>query len=138
MANYDDGRDELTQNNVSQHESLPNVFDHLDEYWKKLVDVIFSQKEEPVLGESDGLQRLNLLHLLNQIAQVKATVRHNHTTSKSEMESLRVLMHQYGEHVNINSPLYIYIVPMQPNLEWSKRSETTTIYLARTLFRYIP
>jgi hypothetical protein len=51
----------------------------------------------PILGEFDRLQRLNLLHLLNRVATVKATIKHSATTSSDDMNLLRESLHQYGE-----------------------------------------
>jgi hypothetical protein len=70
---------------------------HSDEYWKDLIRSTYDQKEDPILGEFDRLQRLNITHLLNEIVRIKASIRHNQTTSQEQIDRLREVMHQYGE-----------------------------------------
>ena len=73
-------------------------FDPLkNDYWHQLVQHTKNvQRQEPGLVEFAGLQRMNLLHIQNQLAEIKADISDTKTTSQEQMQLLRKLMHEYG------------------------------------------
>ena len=75
------------------------------EYWKQIVAYSESVKEDdPVLGEYATLQRMNLIHLQNELASIKADLSQFQTTTETQMLQLRTTMHDYGA-IPQNSPL---------------------------------
>ncbi|KAE9363943.1 hypothetical protein N431DRAFT_489767 [Stipitochalara longipes BDJ] len=86
------------------------TIDHSPNYWEDLVQCSYRASEEPPIGEFGRLQRLNLAHILNEIARIKASIRHSKTTSHSQMELLRRLLHEYSNAIRD----YKYITQHQP------------------------
>lgn len=67
-------------------------------YWQALVQYTKDEQEEPPIGEFPRLQRLNITHLLNEIARIEGDIKHNETTSLKQMNFLRQTLHQYGKY----------------------------------------
>jgi Mn-dependent DtxR family transcriptional regulator len=70
------------------------------DYWKALVEYTEYEQGEPAIGEFARLQRM-ITHLLNEVVRVKADIEHNQTTSLKQMNLLRQILHQYGEHHSV-------------------------------------
>jgi hypothetical protein len=68
------------------------------DYWKALVQYAKDEKEEPAFGQFKTLQAMNITHLFNEIARIKADIEYNQTTSFEKMSLLRQTLHQYGEY----------------------------------------
>ena len=67
------------------------------EYWKQLVAFGESMKgNDPVLGEYATLQRMNIIHIQNELADIKADLVQNQTTTETQMLQSRYIMHEYG------------------------------------------
>jgi len=67
------------------------------EYWKQLVAYSESMKKtDPVLGEYATLQRMNLIHIQNELADIKADLVQYETTTETQMLQLRSTIHEYG------------------------------------------
>ena len=79
-------------------QTLPNARSNMKpEYWKQLVAYSESMKEtDPVLGEYATLQRMNLIHIQNELADIKADLVQYQTTTETQMLQLRKTMHEYG------------------------------------------
>lgn len=70
---------------------------HLD-YWQQLVRYGRTiQRDEPPLLDFGMLRRMNLVHIQNELAGIKADVANTKTTTQDQMEKLRRLTHEYGE-----------------------------------------
>jgi hypothetical protein len=70
---------------------------HLD-YWQQLVRYGKTiQRDEPPLLDFGMLRRINLVHIQNELAEIKADVANTKTTTQEQMEKLRRLTHEYGE-----------------------------------------
>jgi hypothetical protein len=94
------------------------------DYWDHLVQNTYDQEADPVLGEFDRLQRLNLTHLLNKIVNIKATLKHNETTTQVQMDLLREVMHHYGEQIS-----QLIILCMGTNSTASRRNQGLQIHV---------
>lgn len=69
------------------------------EYWEHLVGFGGIMKDtDPVLGEYATLQRINLVHLQNELAEIKADLVQHQTTSETHMLQLKSTMHDYGNY----------------------------------------
>jgi hypothetical protein len=67
------------------------------DYWKQLIHYGHKvQRDDPVLAEFATLQRLNLVHIQNRLAEIKADIADHRTTSETQMEELRRLLHEYS------------------------------------------
>lgn len=67
------------------------------EYWEQLVVFGESMKrDDPVLGEYATLQRTNLIHIQNELADIKADLAQHSTTTETQMLQLRSTLHEYG------------------------------------------
>lgn len=81
----------------------------LPQYWKELVAFGESMKtNDPILGEYATLQRVNLIHIQNELADIKADMVQYQSTTESQMLHLRKAMHEYGvchtkTHVHVPS-----------------------------------
>ena len=79
------------------------ILDFPVEYWKELGKTYSRERNadsEPILGQFGRLQRLNITHLLNTLASIKAAIKCNESTTPEQMSLLREVMHQYGRHVS--------------------------------------
>jgi hypothetical protein len=93
--------------------------DHFNsQYWRDLFEytrpkdqeLVESQLREPPVSDFQRLQMMNITHLLHQLAHLKATINHKHTTSAEDMSHLQRTLHHYGTPATtisskINSPL---------------------------------
>jgi hypothetical protein len=75
------------------------------EYWQQLVQESYlgQVQDEPSFGEFGRLQHLNITHLVNEIATIKATIRQNDSTSEAQMKDLRRVLHEYGRLLFIHN-----------------------------------
>jgi len=67
-------------------------------YWEALVQYTETEPGEPALGEFSSLQRMNLTHIMNELFQIKATIKQKRTTDPNQMTFLRQALHQYGKY----------------------------------------
>jgi hypothetical protein len=66
-------------------------------YWERLVHYNSNLgKDELLYPEFAALQRLNVIHLHNTLAEIKADTWQKKTTSKAQMAELKTAMHDYG------------------------------------------
>ncbi|KAK4117898.1 hypothetical protein N656DRAFT_69339 [Canariomyces notabilis] len=76
------------------HQSNPF---HSTDYWAKLVDYTGeTSRDDFTLLEFATLQRLNLIHLQNELALIKADFVGCRKTSEEHMEKLRTLLREYA------------------------------------------
>ena len=66
------------------------------QYWKDLVQYAQIVRGEPPLGDFGKLQTINITHLLNQLARIKAEIEHSQTFNTGQMSILQQTLHQYG------------------------------------------
>ena len=66
------------------------------QYWANLVQYTRAVHGKPPLGDFGKLQTLNITHLLNQLARIKARTEHDNTTNAQDMELLQQTLHRYG------------------------------------------
>lgn len=67
------------------------------EYWEQLVAFGESMKRDDlVFGEYATLQRTNLIHIQNELADIKADLAQYSTTTETQMLQLRSTLHEYG------------------------------------------
>jgi hypothetical protein len=67
------------------------------DYWQQLIRFAqSSQRDEPPLLDFGMLRRLNLIHIQNELAEIKADVANSKTSSKEQLGQLRSLTHEYG------------------------------------------
>ena len=84
---------------ASQKEQTPPVGSGkiTDEYWPQLVGLEGALKDgEFHLGEFGVLQRLNLIHMQNELAEIRAEQVSTGTTNAAKMLRLRTVLHAYG------------------------------------------
>lgn len=75
------------------------------EYWEQLVAFGESMKKnDPALGEYATLQRMNLIHIQNELADIKADLVQYQTTTETQMLRLRSTMHEYGVYHQNSGP----------------------------------
>lgn len=67
-----------------------------EQYWDDMVRCGYGYEETPFVARLGRLSRLNVLYLFNELIKIKASIRANGTTNKSQMEELALKMHQYG------------------------------------------
>jgi hypothetical protein len=68
-----------------------------DSYWEQLVRYNSKLgKDELQYPEFASLQRLNIIHLHNALAEIKADIWQRNATSKEQMADLKAIMHDYG------------------------------------------
>jgi hypothetical protein len=90
-----------------------SIFDDVKhQYWRDIVDYAkFSRErndaarlpvDEPPLGDFRKLQIMNIVHLLNQISQIKGKVEHSERASPQIMKDLRETLHQYGTNNEVH------------------------------------
>jgi|SRR5580700_11828258 hypothetical protein len=69
------------------------------DYAQRLFHYTYSTAEDrPFFMEFRLLQRLNLIDLQNELARSKAAVWNGMRASKSDLQTLRITMHEYGEN----------------------------------------
>jgi len=67
------------------------------EYWKQLVAYREIMNETgPLFGEYATLQRMNLIHIQNELEDIKVDLMQYETTTERQMLRLRSTMHEYG------------------------------------------
>jgi hypothetical protein len=70
-------------------------------YWEQLVRYNSTLgKDELLYPEFFSLQRLNILHLHNTLAEIKASTWQKKTSSKEQMAELKIAMHDYGTELS--------------------------------------
>lgn len=70
------------------------------QYWKDLVQYAQIVRGEPPLGDFGKLQIINITHLLNQLARIKAEIEHSQTFNTGQMSLLQQILHQYGQSLH--------------------------------------
>jgi hypothetical protein len=90
----------MSQTTSDAHMPPPSLDDPGPHYWKDLVRYTKLSPEDPPLGDSTKLHVMNITHLLNQLARIKAEVEHTQTTNSVQMGALRETLHHYNEFNN--------------------------------------
>jgi hypothetical protein len=74
-------------------------------YQQRLFHYTYSTADDKLLFmQSRLLQRLNLVHLQNELAQLKIAVWKDMSANHSDMQKLRVTMHEYSKQIILLHP----------------------------------
>ncbi len=70
--------------------------DPTDSYYNDLVRYARGEKGEPPIGDFRKLHMINITHLVNQLAVIKAEMDRTQTTSHEQLYVLQQTLHKYG------------------------------------------
>lgn len=88
--------DNITDVSDTPTETEEQTDDSSADYWENLVKYARIAKGEPPLGDFGKLQIINITHLLNQLACIKAEIEHSQSLDLRQAGLLRHTLHQYG------------------------------------------